>query len=175
MIDLEVAYRIRAEAVAFIANYTGPVLTTDIVAAEMRRLHPELSAEDALHLAERVDAFLGMTGLDYYEAPERPDGLREWYPVRRDGRLQRVPVGEITGVEFSEIVAEEKRQFAELEAQIAETREEMDLLADAGMRDDPNMTVSAALNVLEAREATLSAPEIACLHRLRTKAGRSPS
>ena len=113
MIDLETAYRIRAEAIAFINNAAGVTLPSSAVAAKMRRLHPELTVGKAAHLAERVAACRGQTGLDYEEAPLRADGVRAWYPVRRNGRLQRIVIKYLTDAERAEIAAELKRRADE--------------------------------------------------------------
>ena len=121
MIDLETAYLIRAEAIAFINNAGGvAALPTSAVAAEMQRLHPELTVGKAAYLAERVVAHWGQTGLDYEEAPMRADGVRKWYPVRRNGRLRRIAVKYLTAEELAGISSELKRQDEELLAHTGE-------------------------------------------------------
>ena len=121
MIDLDLAYMIRADAIAFINNAGGvAALPASAVAAEMQRLHPELPAGEAAHLAGRVAAHWGQTGLDYEEAPMRADGVRKWYPVRRNGRLQRIAIKYVTVEELAGISSELKRQDEELLAHAGE-------------------------------------------------------
>ena len=76
----------------------------------MARLHPGLDQAEAERLERRVSVCWGQMGLNYEEAPLRADGLRQWYPVRRNGRLQRIPLPELTVRERDEIVAEMKSQ-----------------------------------------------------------------
>ena len=172
MIDLDIAYRIRAEMKAVVAANTRKpsAINPFILMRVMQRLHPSLSNAEAIHLAKRIYVCWGQLGLDYDEAPDRADGMKEWYPVMRDGRLQRVLCDDLSKDEFAAIVAGQQEQAEHLQAGRAATEEEMEFLGDAGMRDnpnmklndvftalglgdDPNLTVRKAMRIVEARKA----------------------
>lgn len=132
-IPLNAAYAIRAYAIQWIAERVDAdceCSQSDVV-AEIARRYPDLPAGTAEHLAERIMACWGMAGLDYEEAPTRPGStsLREWYPVVRDGQLERVPFSDLTGPEMDGVIAglkvqaqEAKRGAAALQGYLADGR-----------------------------------------------------
>jgi hypothetical protein len=113
-ISLDRAYAIRSEMTAFIEDqfHVGNVRMpqTELV-AEMLRRHPDVSRDSMDHFATRVAEHWGLPGLDYgegYRSKRSP--IRLWYPVERDGELQRVAFHDLTAAELAAMIEALRRQ-----------------------------------------------------------------
>jgi hypothetical protein len=104
-VSLDRAYAIRSEMIAFIEDqfHVGNLrMPQTEVVAEMRRRHPDVSLEWMAHFATRVAEHWGLPGLDYKEAyRSRLSPIHLWYPVERDGQLQRVAFHDLTAAELA--------------------------------------------------------------------------
>ena len=117
--NLDRAYAIRAEMTAYInTEFADRSVPASAVAYEIKKRNPDLPHACAGQLVRRIFDHWGLPGLDYHEAPRVPDfeSLRAWYPVHRDGKLQRVAPDELTEAEFVLIQQTLREQGAVLHA-----------------------------------------------------------
>jgi hypothetical protein len=107
-LNLDRAYAIRAEMIALINDKLDAreiVPEGEVIDSVLAR-HTDVPRDCVEHLAARVFKHWGMPGLDYHEAPIASGftDMRAWYPVERNGRLERVAPDELFEAEFAFIL-----------------------------------------------------------------------